>query len=63
MAHPLHHARSSARKYGGTAACYQIIHDWFDASKAQMAHFNHRALCTMLGHVDWASAVTARIPA
>ena len=44
MAHPLHHAESSARKFGGTPEDYQAIHDWFDASKAHMAHFFHRAL-------------------
>lgn len=44
MAHPLHHAESSARKFGGKPADYQAIHDWFDASKAHMAHFAHRAL-------------------
>jgi hypothetical protein len=32
MAHPLHHAESSARRYGGVPADYQVIHDWFDAS-------------------------------
>jgi hypothetical protein len=30
MAHPYHHAVSSARKFGGTPADYQSIHDWFD---------------------------------
>ena len=30
MAHPLHHAESSARKFGGTPADYQAVHDWFD---------------------------------
>ena len=44
MAHPLHHADSSARKFGGTPSCYQAIHDWFDLSKEHMALFTHRAL-------------------
>ena len=44
MAHPLHHAESSARKFGGKPTDYQVIHDWFDASKAHMAFFTHRAL-------------------
>lgn len=44
MAHPFHHAESSARKYGGTPADYQAIHDWFDASKAHLALPTHRAL-------------------
>ncbi|KIC39832.1 hypothetical protein RA27_17430 [Ruegeria sp. ANG-R] len=44
MAHPLHHAESSARKFGGDPADYQAIHDWFDASKEHLAFFTHRAL-------------------
>ncbi|GFE67100.1 DUF6915 family protein [Litoreibacter roseus] len=44
MAHPLHHAESSARRFGGAPEDYQHIHDWFDASKAHLALFTHRAL-------------------
>ena len=44
MAHPLHHAESSARKFGGVPSDYQAIHDWFDASKEHLALFTHRAL-------------------
>lgn len=44
MAHPLHHAQSSARKYGGKAEDYLAIHSWFDESKQMMADFRHRAL-------------------
>lgn len=44
MAHPLHHAESSARKYGGKAEDYLSIHQWFDQSKAFHADFRHRAL-------------------
>lgn len=44
MAHPYHHAISSARKWGGAPEDYQKIHDWFDESKAHMADFRHRAL-------------------
>lgn len=44
MAHPLHHAESSARKFGGVVADYQAIHDWFDGSKAHFAPMTHRAL-------------------
>ena len=44
MAHPLHHAESSARKYGGTPSDYQAVHDWFAASKEHLAIFTHRAL-------------------
>lgn len=44
MAHPWHHAVSSARKYGGDPEDYLEIHSWFDASKSQFADFRHRAL-------------------
>lgn len=44
MAHPYHHALSSVKKWGGSVEDYQPIHDWFDASKAHMADFRHRAL-------------------
>ncbi len=44
MAHPFHHAVSSARKYGGEAHEYLRLHEWLDASKAHMADFRHRAL-------------------
>src|SRR4051812_3099312 len=42
--HPYHHAASSQRKWGGAAADYQAIHDWFDASKAHLPDLRHRAL-------------------
>ena len=41
--HPFHHAASSAQKHGGKPEDYQAIHDWFDATKAHMADFRHRA--------------------
>jgi hypothetical protein len=44
MAHPWHHAVSSARKYGGKPEDYLDIHSWFDASKSQFSDFRHRAL-------------------
>jgi hypothetical protein len=44
MAHPWHHALSSAAKYGGNPEDYLPIHSWFDGSKSQMANFRHRAL-------------------
>lgn len=44
MAHPWHHARSSARQYGGKPEDYVTLHSWFDASKAFLADFRHRAL-------------------
>ena len=45
MAHPYHHALSSARKWGGTADDYLPLHAWFDEpSKLIIADFRHRAL-------------------
>ena len=44
MAHPLHHALSSVRKWGGKPPDYIAVHNWFDASKAMLADFRHRAL-------------------
>lgn len=44
MAHPHHHAVSSARKWGGEPEDYIEVHSWFDASKAFFSDFRHRAL-------------------
>jgi len=44
MAHPYHHALSSAKKWGGTADDYIRLHQWLDQSKAADADFRHRAL-------------------
>ena len=44
MTHPVRHAASSVRLFGGTAADYVAIHDWFDATKETFADFRHRAL-------------------
>jgi hypothetical protein len=44
MAASYHHAMSSAKRFGGIAADYLPVHDWFDATKATMGDFRHRAL-------------------
>ena len=44
MAHPLQHAQSSARKFGGKTEDYIAIHNWLDESKAFLPDFRHRAL-------------------
>ena len=44
MSHPLHHAESSARLFGGIPDDYVKIHDWMDATKETFADFRHRAL-------------------
>ena len=43
MAHPIRHAESSARKFGGKLEDYLVIHRWFDESKAYFSDFRHRA--------------------
>jgi len=44
MAHPIEHAKRSARKFGGKPEDYLAIHQWFDESKAMVADYRHRAL-------------------
>ena len=44
MAHSLHHAQSSARKFGGVPEDYLAIHSWFDCTKQHLALPGHRAL-------------------
>jgi hypothetical protein len=44
MAHPYHHALSSAKKWGGKAEDFLPLHSWFDESKMISADFRHRAL-------------------
>lgn len=49
MAHSLHHAMSSAKKWGGVKEDYLPIHDFLDSTKAHMANVRHRALL----HNSW----------
>jgi hypothetical protein len=44
MAHPWHHALSSAKQFGGDPKDYLKIHEWFDQTKAHMPDVRHRAL-------------------
>jgi hypothetical protein len=44
MAHPLKHAESSAKTFGGKPDDYLPIHCWFDESKSSFGDFRHRAL-------------------
>jgi hypothetical protein len=44
MTHPIFHANTSVKKWGGVPADYQPIHDWLDATKETFADFRHRAL-------------------
>ena len=44
MTHPVYHAATSVKKWGGCADDYLPIHNWFDATKETFADFRHRAL-------------------
>jgi hypothetical protein len=44
MSHPLHHAISSVKKFGGTIDDYLPIHNWFDETKAHYPDMRHRSL-------------------
>jgi len=44
MAKPYVHAKSSAKRFGGTLEPYLPIHDFLDSSKAFVADSRHRAL-------------------
>lgn len=57
MAHPVHHAMSSVKRWGGKVKDYLPIHDWFDASKAFLADFRHRALRHHAEGIFWAEEV------
>ena len=42
MAHPIVHAKSSAKKFGGKWEDYIEIHEWFDRTKSWYGHALHR---------------------
>ena len=42
MSHPMEHAKSSARKWGGEPYEYLRYHEWFDETKAWIGHSKHR---------------------
>lgn len=44
MTHPIYHAATSVKRWGGKPEDYQPIHDWLDATKETFADFRHRAL-------------------
>lgn len=44
MTHPLHHAQSSVRRWGGVPEDYLAVHQWLDATKETFCDFRHRAL-------------------
>lgn len=42
MSHPIQHAKSAARRWGGTWEDYIHIEEWFDETKAWIGHSKHR---------------------
>ena len=38
----MQHCKSSVKKWGGQLSDYQLIHDWFDETKAWIGHSKHR---------------------
>lgn len=44
LAHPYHHALSSAKRFGGVATDYQHLHDWFDQTKGYIPDVRHRSI-------------------
>ncbi len=44
MSHCYYHALSSVKRWGGVAADYLPVHQWFDESKAILADPRHRVL-------------------
>ncbi|MFV0512532.1 MAG: DUF6915 family protein [Jhaorihella sp.] len=54
MSDPIHHAMSSARKFGGDMEDYLSIHHWFDETKESMPDARHRALRHHAEGIGWA---------
>ena len=42
MAHPILHAKSSVKKFGGKVEDYIKIHEWYDETKSWVGHSMHR---------------------
>lgn len=42
--HPVDHARTSVRLFGGKEEDYLPLHDWMDDTKQTFADYRHRAL-------------------
>ena len=57
MGHPITHAESSAKRYGGVPEDYLPIHDFMDSSKAAFPDNRHRALT----HNSWFIFVVERV--
>ena len=57
MSHPLYHAISSARQFGGKWEDYISIHNWFDETKGAFADSRHRALRHHSEGIFWCEQV------
>lgn len=53
MSDPIHHAMSSARRFGGTMDDYLPIHDWFDDTKRGFGDARHRAMRHHTEGIGW----------
>lgn len=42
MAHPIIHAKSNAKKFGGKWEDYIHLHEWMDSTKGWVGHSDHR---------------------
>lgn len=50
---PLHHSKSSAKKWGGEPEEYMAIHTWFDDTKKGFAYPVHRAMRHHSEGIGW----------
>lgn len=50
---PLHHSKSSVKKWGGEVEDYLTIHHWFDESKKGLAFVTHRAMRHHSEGIGW----------
>lgn len=57
MSHPLHHAISSKKNWGGKVEDYLPIHNWFDETKAAFADHRHRAIRHHAEGIFWCESV------
>jgi hypothetical protein len=60
MAHPYHHALSSAKKWGGTAEDFLHLHSWFDESKMISADFGTEHFAITPKEFSWRRDSLAR---
>lgn len=54
MSDPIHHAMSSARRFGGEAEDYIELHLWFDGTKTALPDARHRVMRHHSEGIGWA---------